>query len=343
MRGRLPCSRPLQCLRGDAGAGRGDGGKERGGRGPDRCRGAEGAGRLSGGRAPRRPLGGDRHGRAPAASEPFPPDRARAGEPRRSRPGLAEPCGSRTNPGIDVVRPGPGRDHRPPRRSARLCASCSRPWWPAGTWARRCRSAGVALSRWDPPRPARPRRHFGRAAFWISPPSRRCAWLRTRRRAPSSAAGCRPARPTDALCPRRPWISPCSAWTRGTKAPKAVRRTAGKLLLGQAEVELEGERVGVRPEARDHSQWPADPTRAYGDGFSPAGLEGTRGNRRQPDWGGTNSGCLGVSGRTGYRCTTLASPRSSAPWICAEEMPSPEPWPCALPPRVSRQTREITP
>ena len=56
---------------------------------------------------------------------------------------------------------------------------------------------------------------------------------------------------------------------------------------------------GLPREARDDSQWPADPTRAYGGGSLPARREGPGGNRHKLDWGGTNSGCPGLSG-TGY-------------------------------------------
>ena len=55
-------------------------------------------------------------------------------------------------------------------------------------------------------------------------------------------------------------------------------------------------------EARDDSQWPADPTRAYGVGSLPGRREGTRGNRCKPDWGGTNDGCPGVSSKPGSSC-----------------------------------------
>ncbi len=56
---------------------------------------------------------------------------------------------------------------------------------------------------------------------------------------------------------------------------------------------------GLPREARDDSQWPVDPTRAYGVGSSPGMWEGTRGDRRKPDWGGTNDGCRGLSRKSG--------------------------------------------
>ncbi len=39
-------------------------------------------------------------------------------------------------------------------------------------------------------------------------------------------------------------------------------------------------------------------TRKRVDSFSARG-EGTMGNRRKPDWGGTNNGCRGLSGKSG--------------------------------------------
>ena len=56
---------------------------------------------------------------------------------------------------------------------------------------------------------------------------------------------------------------------------------------------------GLPREARDDSQWPVGPTRAYGVGSSPGRREGTRGNRRKPDWGGTNDSCRGLSCKSG--------------------------------------------
>ena len=91
------------------------------------------------------------------------------------------------------------------------------------------------------------------------------------RRAPDApAAGCRSGHPRQGrVC------GAAGCWSR-VRAQAACR-----------------ERRGTTP------QWPADPTRAHGGGSWPARREGTGGNRRKPDGGGTNDGGRGLSGQSG--------------------------------------------